>query len=74
MGKSKKRLFNRNINNNGYILKRHDIINKIISDIRNNSLNFEYKNMVSLFGITIEEFSEADATLEELAMIRKLLF
>lgn len=74
MGKSKKRIFNRNTNNNGYTLKRHDIVKQIISDIRNNSLNVKYKNMASLFGITFEEFSEAGATIEELAMIRKLIF
>ena len=74
MGKSKKRIFNRNINSNGFTIKRHDIVYKIISDIRNNSQKEENNNLVSLFGISIEEFAEAGASLEELSIIKKVFY
>ena len=74
MGKSKKRTFNKNCDKNSIILKRSDIINRIISDIRNNAVNETTEKYIGLFGITSEELTEAGAAYEELSAIRHILF
>ena len=74
MGKSKKRIFNKNTDILGKTYKRSEIINKIISDIKNNKLSSETKNFISLFGITIEELSEAGVEFEDLSALKHLLY
>ncbi len=69
MGKSKKRIFNKNINTKGTTLKRNDIIKRVISDLKNNKLSAETKNLISLFGIETEELLEAGMSIEELNII-----
>ena len=73
MGKAKKRNFNKNSYEKGTTLKRSDIISQIIFDIKNKKLSDETKNFIGLFGITIEELSEAGATYEELSIIKHLI-
>ena len=74
MGKSKKRIFNKNTDLKGSTFKRDDIISQILSDIRSNNLNYKTRNFISLFGITIEELSEAGAAYEELSVIKHLIY
>ena len=74
MGKSKKRILNKNTAKTGLTFKRNDIINKIISDIKNNKLSDETKNLISLFGITLEEISEAGVEFEDLSALKHLLY
>ncbi len=74
MGKSKKRIFNKNTDLKGSTFKRDDIISQILSDIRSNNLNDKTRNFISLFGITIEELSEAGAAYEELSVIKHLIY
>ena len=73
MGKSKKRILNKNTDVSGKTYKRNEIINKIISDIKINNLSAETKKFISLFGITIEELSEAGADFEDLSALKHLL-
>ena len=73
MGKSKKRIFNKNTDNKGSVLKRHDVIARILSDIKNNKLTDETKRFISLFGITSEELTEAGAAYEELSAVEHLM-
>ncbi len=73
MGKSKKRIFNKNTEKKGSVLKRQDVINKVLSDIKNNKLTDEAKNFIGLFGITSEELTEAGAAYEELSAVRHLV-
>ncbi len=73
MGKSKKRILGKNNSHAKNVLKRDEIINKIISDIKQGSISDETKNLISLFGIKSEEFSEAGATIEDLAIIEKII-
>ena len=73
MGKAKKRNFNKNSLVKGTTLKRSDIISQIILDIRNKKLTNETKSFISLFGITLEELSEAGATYEELSIINHII-
>lgn len=74
MGKSKKRIFNKNTDYKGSILKRDEIISQILTDIKTNNLNDRTRNFISLFGITMEELSEAGAAYEELSMIKHLIY
>lgn len=73
MGKSKKRIFNKNKNSTGSMIKRQDAVKTIISSIKNNLLDVEAKKLISLFGITAEELAEEGATYEELKAIQTLL-
>ena len=74
MGKSKRRILTKNNIHVGNVLKRDEIINTIISDLRQGSLSKETKKLISLFGITLEEFAEAGATIEELAIVEKMVY
>ena len=73
MGKAKKRNFNKNSLSKGTTLKRSDIISQILVDIKNKKLSDETKSFITLFGITIEELSEAGATYEELSVINHMI-
>ncbi len=73
MGKSKKRIFNKNKTNTGSIMKRSDIIEQVISSLRNNNLTTETKKLISLFGISAEELSEAGANFEEISAIEEII-
>ena len=73
MGKSKKRIFNKNVSSKGTILKRKDIVNRILSDIKTSSLSEESKRLICLFGITVEELSEAGAEFEDLSVVKSVI-
>ncbi|MCD7780151.1 MAG: hypothetical protein LUH05_05715 [Candidatus Gastranaerophilales bacterium] len=73
MGKSKKRILNKTTDLTGSVLKREEIIEQIISDIKSNNISDKVKNFIGLFGITIEELSEAGASYEELSMIKHFI-
>ncbi len=74
MGKCKKRGFNRNEEDYGSILKRDDVIIDIITDIKSNKLSDRTQKLISLFGITAEELSEAGASIEELSFVKHLIY
>ena len=74
MGKSKKRILNKSNETLKPLLKRKTVINNIIKDIKNNNLREDTKNFISLFGITLEELSEAGVSYEELSAVKHLIF
>ena len=74
MGKCKKRILNKNTDNSSTVLKRHNVISNIINNIRNNKLNDETQKLISLFGITIEELTEAGASFEEIKAVKPFIF
>ena len=74
MGKSKKRIFNKNTDIKGSILKRSNVISTVINDIKNNKLSDETQKLITLFGITGEELSEAGASYEEISVVKHLIF
>lgn len=73
MGKSKKRGFCRGKDKIGSVLKRQDVILNVISAIRKNTLTDEILGLISLFGITAEELSEAGASFEELSAVKNII-
>ncbi len=74
MGKCKKRILNKSNDDLGAILKRDEVIDNIISDIKINKLSERTQKLISLFGITAEELSEAGASIEELAFLKHLIY
>lgn len=73
MGKSKKRTINKITGKNFSVLKRAEVIRQIILDIHNNNINDDTIKYVGLFGITIEELSEAGADYEELSIVKSFI-
>ena len=74
MGKCKKRILNKSNDDFGSILKRDEVIENIISDIKINKLSDRTQKLISLFGITAEELSEAGASIEELSFVKHLIY
>lgn len=74
MGKSKKRIFNKNTDEIGSVLKRDDVITDVIGDIKTNKLSDKTQKLISLFGITAEELTEAGASIEELSIVRHIIY
>lgn len=72
MGKSKKRNFFKNTDNNRIVLKRNDTIKTLINNINNRKNIKESENLISLFGITIEELLEAGADYEAISALKHL--
>ena len=52
------------------VMTREDTIKKIVKQFSGNRFDRDVANMISLFGITAEELSEAGATFEELKACR----
>lgn len=73
MGKSKKRILNRNTDEVGFVLKRSEAVSKILSEIKNNKLSDDTQKLISLFGISMEELFEAGGNYEEISAIKHLL-
>lgn len=72
MGKSKKRIFNKN-KISGTSIKRVDAVRDVLKNIKNNVLDTDTKNLLSLFGISAEELAEAGATYEELMALKSFI-
>ena len=72
MGKSKKRIFNRNTDEKGLILKRDEVVSLVLHAIRSNNINEDISKYISLFGITTEELLEEGADFEEVSAVKHL--
>lgn len=71
MGKSKKRIFNKNTET-GLVLKRTKAVSEVMFSINNNKITEETKRYISLFGISIEELLEAGAEFEKISAVKSL--
>lgn len=72
MGKSKRRIFNKH-KITATSIKREDAISHVLKSIKNNILDIETKNLLSLFGISAEELAESGATYEELRALKSFI-
>ena len=72
MGKSKKRIFNKNKDESGTVLKRNEAIEKVLCAIKMRKINEDTEKLISLFGISIEELFEAGAAYEEISALKHL--
>ncbi len=73
MGKSKKRILSKNNTFSSNVLKRTEIVGKIISDIKTMSVKEDTVKLISLFGIKAEELLEAGLSIEEISVIEQYL-
>ena len=69
MSKSKKRILHRNKDYNPLSCSRKEAISFVTNSIKTKHFDKEAKNMLSLFGISGEELSEAGLSWEELKVI-----
>ncbi|MBQ2645310.1 hypothetical protein IJG14_07055 [bacterium] len=71
MGKCKKRTLNKPILENS--LTRSHAVSIVVNQIKKNELNNEGKNLLTLFGITPEELTEAGASYEEVLILKRFM-
>jgi len=69
MGKCKKRTLTRPVLESN--IKREDAVKQIVEKIHSNKLDTEAKKLLTLFGITPEELTEAGATYEEAIILKR---
>ncbi len=72
MGKCKKRNFNRNKNSEALSIKREDAVSSILKNVKSGNFNNKTSDLITLFGIGLEELSEAGASYEEIMALKKL--
>ena len=72
MGKSKKRIFNKNIDIKGTVLTRNEAVKNILNNLKSRNNKQETEKLINLFGITAEELLEAGANYEEVSAIKNL--
>ena len=66
MGKAKQRCFRKCKPYSSMIMTREDTVSHLLRHLGSHPFDRAVKHMISLFGITAEELSEAGATYEEL--------
>lgn len=66
MGKAKTRSFNKNRQKNEIFMTREVAVSKVVSEFKKNNFGSDVRNIISLFGLSAEELSEAGATYEDL--------
>ena len=71
MGKCKRRTFTKSVLNTN--LKREEVIIQITDEIRKKKFDDETQKILSLFGITAEELTEAGLTYEEIKLLKEYL-
>jgi hypothetical protein len=70
MGKCKKRTLNKNVL--GSALSRDRAVSQIVEMLKINKLDNETRKLISLFGITREELTEAGATFEQVLILKEI--
>ena len=62
MGKSKKRSFNKNINDDGTVITRLSAIKRVVNLLKNGDK--KAYSLISMFGLSAEEILEGGASVE----------
>ena len=73
MGKSKRRIFNKCKYLYQLSLRREDAIFGVVKNLKYNKFDIQTRNMITMFGLSAEELSEAGASYEELRVLRGVL-
>lgn len=73
MGKSKKRILHKGINNQLLNIKREDALLEVVKALNTKKVDNEIKNLISLFGLSAEELLEEGALYEDVIGLRALL-
>lgn len=73
MGKSKRRILHKGINDKLINIKREDALNVVVKACNAKKIDNEIKNLISLFGFSAEEMLESGASYEDVVGMRCIL-
>lgn len=73
MGKSKRRILHKGINDQIPNIKREDALKTVVKACNAKKLDNETKNLISLFGLSAEEFLENGGSYEDVLALKGLL-
>lgn len=73
MGKSKRRILHKGINNQLINLKREDALKDVIQAFNIKKIDENIKNLILLFGFSAEELLESGARYEDVIGLKGLL-
>lgn len=73
MGKSKRRILHKGINNQITNLKREDALCDVVKCCNSKKVDEDTKDLISLFGFSAEELLEAGALYEDVIGLKSLL-
>lgn len=73
MGKSKRRILHKGINDKITNIKREDALNVVVKACNVKKIDNEIKDLISLFGFSAEELLEAGASYEDVVGMRSIL-
>lgn len=69
MGKSKKRIFNKNRNDYGSLMTRSNAINVVVESLKSGHFTSDVEHLIGIFGFTREELSEHGLSYEDLKLL-----
>lgn len=72
MGKSKRRILHKGINDQITKLKREDVLQTVVNACNAKKIDDEIKDLISLFGFSAEELLEAGALYEDVLGMKSL--
>ncbi len=73
MGKSKRRILHKGINDQITNLKREDALRDVVKACNAKKIDNETKDLISLFGFSAEELLESGAQYEDVVGLRGIL-
>lgn len=73
MGKSKRRILHKGINDKIMNIKREDALGHVVKACNAKKVDDEIKDLISLFGFSAEEMLEAGASYEDVISLKALL-
>lgn len=73
MGKSKRRILHKGINNQITNLKREDALSDVVKACNTKKIDDATKDLISLFGFSAEELLECGAQYEDVQGLRSIL-
>jgi hypothetical protein len=73
MGKSKRRILHKGINNQITNITREEALNTVIKACNSKKIDDKTKDLISLFGLSAEEMLESGACYEDVVGLRGLL-
>lgn len=73
MGKSKKRILHKGINDQFSSMTRQDALTKVVQQCSKKKFNEQTKDLILLFGFSCEELLENGAKYEDVMSLRSIL-
>ena len=73
MGKSKRRILHKGINDKVVNIKRKDALKEVVCACNSKKIDLEIRDLISLFGFSAEELLEEGAQYEDVVGLRGIL-